>query len=692
LVEVTIEELPSSYIDIALKQMKGWAKELFAQNNLTYNGDISVEGTLRRLVLFVEGLPECTPPRTEKVRGPAVQIAFADGKPTKAAIGFARKLGISPEELQVEEGKDGAYCIATVEIPGRQSLDICSSVVPQILLSIRFPKSMKWDKSGISFARPIRRILALLGDKVVPMEVGSLKSSNMTAGHPFAAPKVFSLEAADFMIYSDSLKKAFVIVRFEERKKLLRERLLKSALSLGAFIKEDGLLDEVTNMVEYPSVGVASFEEKYLSLPQVILEAVIKENMKYFPLYNSLGLLNSFLFVVDRPETSIEKAKVGNERVVNARLEDARFYFERDRKKRLKEFSERLKEIVFQEALGTYADVTSRLVWLTEIVVERLKFPEREKQLALEAASLLKVDLATQMVAEFPSLQGIIGGEYARLDGLDPSIVDAISRQYLSARTEEEIPTSSVSAVVSLVDRVLHIVGFWAIGAAPTGTKDPFAIRRHVLSVIRILEATGFDLDILELLASANQLLPEKLQRAETMQEVADFFRERLRNYLIEGGCRYDFADAVLSVKRLNVKDAKDRLNALLRISQEGFWRRLCETVERTFKISRKESHTGDVDVQLLVEDEERKLYDRYISIRHGFDELVSEHKYYEASVLYHNTLSDAVHDFFDKVFVYVDDEKLRKNRILLCLAVHRLYAENIADISKILFEPDKKP
>ncbi|MCX7702717.1 MAG: glycine--tRNA ligase subunit beta [Planctomycetota bacterium] len=689
LVEVMVEEMPSSYIEPALRQMKGWAKELFSQNNLTYR-DLGTEGTLRRLVLFVEGLPSKSPSRIEKVRGPALSIAFVEGKPTKAALGFARKFGIEPEDLETEEDENGAYCVATVKIEGRPTLSICADIIPQIVLSVRFPKSMRWGKGNVSFARPIRGVLALLDGAVVPTKIAGLSASNTTRGHPFAAPGPITIETADFKCYADALRKAFVVVEFDERKKMLEARLNAAAFSVGANVEEDEILDEVANMVEYPSVGLASFEERYLALPSAVLKAVIKDTMKYFPLRTSSGFLNSFLFVADRPEGSIEKIKEGNERVVNARLEDAKFYFERDRKKSLKEFSEKLGGIIFQESLGSYKDVTSRLVWLVELLVEKLKFREREKRLALEAASLLKADLATQMVAEFPSLQGTIGGEYARLDGYEKEVVDAIAHQYFPIKAGEAFSLSPVTAVVALADRLLSIVGFWAIGAAPTGTKDPFAIRRHSLNIIRILDSSDFDIDVFELFTSAAQQLPDEVRHENIPYEVADFFRERLRGYFCEGGNRSDFVEAVLSVKSLNVKDAKERLDALQRLSKEPLWRRLCETVERTLKISRKETHKGEVLFELLFEEEERKLYERYVNLRPSFEEMVSERKYYEASILFHNALSDAVHDFFDKVFVYVEDEALRRNRILLSLSVYRLYADNIADLSKILFESEK--
>jgi len=689
LVEILVEELPSSYIEPALKQMKGAIKEALLQNNLTYK-DIGTEGTLRRLVLFVENLPERSPEQTERVRGPAAEVAFADGEPTKAAIGFARKFGLTPEELEIEETEDGLYCVATVTVPGRSTLLICADILPQVIRSLRFPKSMRWDDTNLTFARPIRGIVALFGAKTVPFQLGNIRPSNTTIGHPFAAPTPVPVKSADFKSYIDSLREKFVIVRFEERRELLKRRLSESAARIGATVDEEELLDEVANMVEYPAAGLGDFKEEYLSLPPVVIEAAIKEHLRYFPLYKDGRLTNAFIFIADRPEDVFKKIRTNNERVVNARLEDARFYFERDRKMSLKDFSEKLSETLFHESLGTYADVTRRLLLLTEAIVEHLGLSEPERGFALEAAALSKADLATSMVSEFPSLQGKIGAEYARLDGTSEVVAEALALQYDYRSLTEKDPIPVVASILSVADRLLNIVSFWAVGASPTGAKDPFAVRRQTIAVVRILAKASLDIDIARLVPFANQLLPEKIQKEETVKEVMDFFRERVRAHLLEGGVRHDFADALLTVESLNMKELKERSEALLKLSKEDFWRKLCETVERTLKISRKESHTGEVDEELLIEEEERRLYELYLDTVHSFEELVSERNFYEASVLYYEKFGDAVHRFFEKVFVYVDDEKLRRNRILLCLLLHRLYATHIADLSKIVFESPK--
>lgn len=685
LVELLVEELPPSYIEPALKQMKGLIKEMLTQNNLTYK-DLGTEGTLRRLTLFVENLPDESPGRIERVRGPAASVAFADGKPTKAAIGFAQKFGLTPEELEIEKSGDRTYCVATVTIPGRSTLLICAEIIPQLIRSLRFPKSMRWDETNLSFARPIRNILALLGAKTVPLQVNNLRSSNTTVGHPFVKPAPIPVKSADFHRYIDSLRERFVILQFEERGRMLKERLSEAAARINAILDDEELLDEVTNMVEYPAVGLGRFKETYLSLPPVVIEATIKEHLRYFPLYKNGRPINAFLFIADRPESVIDNIKSNNERVVNARLEDARFYFQRDRKKSLKDFAERLDEIVFHESLGTYADVTERLLSLTEALTEHLDLTEPKRKLALLAASLAKADLATEMVAEFPSLQGRIGAEYARLDGIDRTVVEALAEQYNPAFFERALE-SPVAAVLAVADRLLNIVSFWAIGTAPTGAKDPFAIRRQTLTVIRILANTAFDVDIAQLVSFTNQLLPDAIQKEETVEEVTDFFRERIRSYLIDEGLSHNFADALLAVKALNIKDIKERRDALIKLSQKDIWRKLCETVERSLKISKKEKHTGEVNPELLFEKEERRLYELYLDTARSFKELLPERKYYEASIIYHNNLTDAIHHFFEKVFVYVDDKQLRRNRILLCLSIYRLYATNIADLSKIVFE-----
>ena len=690
LVEIYTEELPASYIEPALKQMKGLLKEQLLQYGLAYK-DLGAEGTLRRLVLFAEDLPEQTPERTEEVQGPPARIAFPGGRPSKAAEGFARKFGLSPEELTIRETPNGPYCFVTVTKPSRKTLLILAEAVPHILGGVRFPKSMIWNESGFSFARPVRRLTALLGGQVIPLRTGGLQADRTTVGHPFASPQTLTLAGADFRAYVDLLARHNVVLEYEQRKTRIERRLQEAAARHSAALRSPELIEVVANMVECPTVGEGVFDEEHLSLPDVLLEAAMVEHQRYFPLEKDGRLIPVFLFVVDRPPETLEKVRPGNERVLAARLEDARFHYERDLATGMDALRERLAGMLFHQKLGDYEAKASRLERMAAALAEELSLPEPERNVLREAAALAKADLAGATVAEFPSLQGKVGAELALAANVDERVAQAIREQYLPTRADGPLPMSKAGAALSLAEKFDNVTAFWAAGEAPTGAKDPFAIRRQTIGIVRILEAHDLHVRPREAFEFATQFLPESLRRDDLVEELTAFFAERLRVHLVERGFRHDFAEAVLAAGSLDVVDVITRLRTLVRLSEEDLWRRLCETVERTLKIARGDvDPSEEVNIELLLEEPERRLYERLESTRRPFEELVRAGDYHEASHLYHNALAEVVHDFFDKVFVNVEDEALRKNRMLLSLQVHRLYATRIADLSRIVFASDE--
>jgi len=691
LFEVQTEELPAAYIEPALKTMKALLKEILLQHNLAYK-DLGAEGTPRRLVLFAEDVPEETPSRVQEVQGPPAKVAFSDGKPTSAAVGFAKKFGLKPEELLVRETSSGTYCFVRVEVPGRPTIMVLSEGLVSILRALRFPKSMVWERGGVRFARPIRRLMALFGATVVPVSFAGLTATNRTTGHRFVRPQEFTLQGASFRTYIDLLKKHFVVLEYNQRRDAIRERLRQIGRKHNAEPLFPNLVDEVANMVECPTVGEGSFPTEYLELPAVVVEAAMVEHQRYFPFSQNGRLINIFGFAVDRPQDVLDVVRGGNERVLKARLEDARFYFARDRRRRLEDFAADLNGIIFHAKLGTYADKVARLLHLCEALADHIALGPQRRENLLKAARLCKADIATSVVAEMPSLQGKIGTEYARLDGLPDEVATAIAEHYLPKRADGELPKTACGMLLSLAEKTDNILGFWAAGEKPSGTRDPFGIRRQTIAMVRILEHYNIAIEVKELFALAAELLPQEIKPKDVLNDVLKFFVERLRAQLVDVGWRGDFVDAVLRTGLTSLPAIKARLDALKRLSQEQIWRKLCETVERTKRITRvaEVSENEQPRPELLQQEAERLLYQRLLETQPRFNALIQNEQFYEAAHLFHQAFTDAVHNFFDTVFVNVKEEKIKRNRVALCLAVHRLFATQIADLTAIEVEKDE--
>ena len=685
LFEVQTEELPTSYIEPALKTMKAMLKELLQQHGLFYR-DLGAEGTPRRLVLFAEDVPEQTPPRVQEIQGPPAKVAFTNGRPTSAAVGFAKKFGLKPEELLIKETESGTYCFVRVETPGRPAITVLSDGLVSILRAVRFPKSMVWEAGGVRFARPIRRMMALFGATVLPVSFAGLVATNRTTGHRFTSPQELEVPGADLRAFIVLLEKHGVVLEYNRRRETIHAQLKKIAAKHGAQPAREELVDEVANMVECPTVGEGAFPAEYLELPSVVVEEAMVEHQRYFPFYKDGRLLNIFAFVADRPEESLEVVRGGNERVLKARLEDARFYFVRDRSRPLEDFAGDLQGVLFHEKLGTYAEKVERLVGLCSALAEHVGLPRQQREHLLTAARLCKADLATSIVAEMPGLQGRIGAEYARLDNLPEEVAVAIAEHYLPARADGPLPGSICGALLSIAEKADNIVGFWAAGEKPSGARDPFAIRRQTVGIVRILDRFELDLEVRRIFGLAAELLPQEISPKDVVEEVVAFFRERLRAHLLDSGWRGDFVAAVLATGITSLPAIKARLEALKRLSQEPIWGRLCETVQRTKRIARitKDKVPREVRAELLREPQERLLYERLVDVQPRFSTLVEERRFYEAAHLYHQAFADAVHHFFDKVFVNVEEKEIRDNRIALCLAVHRLFGETVADLSLI--------
>lgn len=705
LFEIGAEEIPASYIDPALNQMKTLFTEQAKKHHLETHSIYST-GTPRRLTLFVQGLPQKQESVTEEIQGPSAAVAFDKaGNPTKAGLGFAKSQGVDIKDLQIKKTPKGEYCFATKKIEGHETLHILPDVLTTVIRNISFPKSMKWKGSDLFFARPIRSLLALFGDQVVPIEINGIKADRFIFGHPFLSGKKIEISEADWELYKKLLKQEDVVVDMTERRETLRTKITQLMAPYGATIDDEELLDEVTNLVEYPNAIECCFDEEFLDIPADVIETSMKEHQRYFPIKKKKEkLLNKFIAVLNRNESNADTAIQGNERVLKARLSDARFFWKEDRKTPLIKRVEDLKNLAFLEKLGNYHDRTNRILKLSKYLSIQLTLPHEEIELVKRAAELCKADLLTQMVGEFPSLQGIMGRGYAEWDGEEKSVAIAIAEHYMPRFATDNIPTSRIGAIVGLADKFDTISSCFALDLIPTGSQDPYSLRRHTYGIIRIIEEHGFALDIGEILYTALDLLPLFEQKADSryhpvildklVPKIKEFFKDRLFQINIERGYRYDLVNAALKagIGFDDIHNFSQRLKVISLISQEKWWPDLVTVVERTFNIGKKANSSGSVNERILTEPEERKLWDVYKENDESVRKLIGEKKYEEASRTYCNSFAKPVHAFFDRVFVNVEDENVRSNRLSLMKTINELYSQKIADLSEIVMPNDKSP
>ena len=688
LLEIGCEEIPAGYLAPASAALAETVSKGLADARLA-TGEPSVLYTPRRIALFIPGLRETQEDFTSLVQGPSRKIAFdASGNPTKAAQGFARGQGVPVESLLVDDVKGVPYVFAKKAIKGRTTPEVLAEPLPGIILKLPFPKSMHWDDVNVSFARPIRSICALFGDAVVPFSVGSVKSYRLVYGHPFLAPAPIRIERADLNEYKDKLRKASVIVDFAERQESAKAQIEKLLAAHGASLTEFDLLDEVTNLVEYPQAVEGAFPEHYLKVPAEVVEAAMMEHQRYFPVRDASGrLLNRFITVSNRPAGCAATIREGNERVLNARLSDAEFFLMEDRKQSLEAFVPRLAGVTFQDKLGSYADRSRRIGELGLFIAEALGADAATKKRVARAAELCKADLVTQMVFEFTSLQGVVGREYAKADGEDTEVASAIAEHYRPRSVKDDIPITTTGRILALADKFDSLVGCFAAGLAPTGNQDPYALRRQTVGIIRIIVQSELVLPLGAVLAKAKSLLSVGLPDLDKAEEsVLAFFQDRLYYYYLD---RYphDIIRAALKPGYDDLLDLSRRLESLDELAGTHDWHKLVTAVERTHNITRDFTPAGEVDEIFLAAPEERELYRLYKANRDKITQLIDARRYSEVCKLYEQTFTVPLHVFFEKVFVNVDDPDVRANRLTLLKTINGLFADRVADLSQILIE-----
>jgi glycyl-tRNA synthetase beta chain len=667
LLEIGTEELPSSFVTHALQSMREATVDLVSQARLGANAtEVHTMGTPRRLALRIRGLAPSQPDRSETILGPPWSAAFeADGSPKKAASAFATKHGVVLQSLRKQPTEKGDYVSVEVQEPGRASREVLAEILPQLCQRITFPKSMRWGSGDIAFGRPIHWIVSLLGSDIVQFEFAGVRAGRTTRGHRFLAPETFDLQDASH--YAARLEEAHVIVDVKRRKERMMEKLVAAARSLGGVLQLDAFLaDECVSLVEEPFVVPGRFETAFLELPDQVVISVMRNHQRYFAVREAPGgaLRPWYLNVVNTAQNPEAIAR-GNDRVLRARLADARFFVEEDCKSRLADRLKKLESVVFQSKLGTMGAKVRRLEANARTLAMRVGADE---EACVEAARLCKADLETLIVYEFPELQGEMGRWYALREGVDPAVADAIRDHCRPQGAEGEVPNQRVGAVVAVVDRMDTLVGCFGIGLAPTGSADPFALRRATLSVIRIAVEGPIDVDLRETIRQAHASYAGHAVLApleEVSAALDEFFRGRIRAMLKDrhGG---DVVEACLGAwDGTSLHDLRTRMEAVSELRSAPEFEALAIAFKRAFNITR-DSARGAIDPSLLEAGAESVLAERFGTVRDQIRKATSERRYAAALKLVAKELGPPIDRFFDEVFVMVDDARIRENRLRL--------------------------
>lgn len=666
--EIGCEEMPARFVRPAMASLKELATKHLAELQLSY-GSLETTGTPRRLALLINGLLAEQPERTELALGPPVKNAFdADGKPTKAALGFAKSQGVAVEDLGQHDTDKGPRLGVSKTIPGRPAHEVLSELLPKLVAEIPFAKTMRWGSQSFRFARPIHWFLAVLDGKVVPFELAGIKSGNTTKGHRFMAPA--EIEVLSPSEYADKLREAHVLVDRTERFTLTQMEVETTAqVGGGKLVPDDELLEEVTDLVELPVACCGTFDPEFLEVPREVIISAMREHQRYFALEDADGkLLNKFIAVNNTKPKDLAVVTAGHEKVLRARLADARFFLTEDMKRPLIDYLEDLKQVTYHAKLGSSFEKVARFTALAKVIAEKIA-PDQAAQVE-RAAKLAKCDLVTEMVGEFPSLQGVVGTEYARRNGEDAEVAAAISQHYLPAGAGSALPESLVGVCVGLGDRLDTICGMFGIGKAPTGAADPFGLRRAAIGVIRIITEKGFHISLGELLDQALANLGDKVTKpvAEVKDEIMAFFATRCQGLFADAGVSTDVADAVLAAGLDDLSAAKARALALAQVKETEDFKPLAVGMKRVMNILRKEADqvpSDPADLAVMTEEAERQLYQAFQALAEEARARFLEGEYL-AFLQALSALKGPIDKFFDDVLVMDPDDKVRANRLAM--------------------------
>lgn len=684
LLEIGVEELPADSIHDTIRQIENISNELLAKERLRFT-DLVVYTTPRRLSLIINGLEDKQESLEEVVKGPSLKIAYDnEGNPSKALMGFMRGQGIDKNSIIIDKINGEDYIFAKITKSGKSIEEILASNMPELIKSISFPKSMRWGGKNIRFARPIRWIVSILDDKVIPFDLEGIIASNITRGHRFLGSSNILIDNVEN--YEKLLKENYVIINQEERKEIIKygsERLVKE--KGGTILHDEDLLDEVTNIVEYPTPIIGRIKDEYLALPMDVVITPMKEHQRYFPVVDDKKrLLPYFITVRNGDDRYSDIVVKGNEKVLGARLEDAKFFYMEDIKYPLETYVERLNNITFQEKLGTLYQKTKRIQKLASKIGNYLEVGEETVKNVDRAALLSKADLVTKMVSEFTELQGKMGMEYAKHSNENEIVSLAIFEQYLPRYSGDQLPSTTAGSILSIADKLDSITGLFAIGIQPTGSQDPFGLRRSALGIINIILDKKWNVSLSEIVDFALYIYVEENGLAfdynKIKSEIMDFFITRIRNMFLDMNIRHDIIEAVINTNIDDIYDLKIRANKLNDWLNKDGLQEILTAFNRVSTLALK-APSSEIKRDLLTEDE-LNLYDSFNNIEEKVLSFI-EKKEYDKALDVLVTLKNPIDNFFDKVMVMVDDENLKNNRLGLLKTIYDTMMK-VCDLSKI--------
>jgi len=685
LLEIGTEEIPARFMPGILKDFKNKATKWLENLNISFES-INTYGTPRRIVLYVTKLAEKQLDQEILVKGPSKKVAFNDNVITNAGLGFAKSQGVEPEQLEVRTTESGEYVYVAKHIKGVNTIELLDGV-KDIILDLQFPKNMRWGDYDFKFVRPIKWLVCLYGQQIVPFTIVDQASSNITYGHRFLSENKIIVDqpASYFQLLLD----AFVIVNQSHREQEILKELksIESNYNVQIPIDED-LLEEIVYLVEYPTALIGSFDENFLEIPKEVLITSMKEHQRYFPVLNLDNQLQArFVTIRNGNDRSIDTVRKGNEKVLRARLADARFFYDEDKKIPIETFNEKLKNIIYHVELGTIADKVDRIIEISKQISGLLKINSKDTERTIRIASLSKFDLVTHMVYEFPELQGFMGREYALLAGEDKQVADGLFECYLPRFAGDDIPESLNSSIVSIADKIDTIVGCIGIGIIPTGSQDPYALRRQAAGICQIIKGNQLELpldiliDIAVGILSKKELLKKEIELLK--QEILDFFMLRMKNIMQDEGIRYDIIDASIISTNNNFLDILNKAKALQDALQYSWFNGVIDSFNRIKNITSNVNSDFNVDKSLFVEEVEHELYAIYSTNRNALVEAIKLRDYKHA-ISTINVIKPVIDIYFDKVMVMDKNIDIKNNRLAFLKELYETLSL-VGDFSKII-------
>ena len=682
LLEIGLEELPARYVTDSMNQLADKVGNWLETMKINYR-ELKAFSTPRRLAVLVLDVAGTQEDVSEEAKGPARKIAQNDdGEWSKAAIGFSRGQGMSVDDIYYKEINGVEYAHVKKFIKGKQTIELLPEL-KDLITSIHFPKNMRWADNDLKYIRPIKWIMALFGQEVIPFSITNVTTADWSMGHRFLGGKWHLTNAKD---YEEFMLEQKVIVDPVKRKNMIVEQLknIEEAKDWVIPVDED-LLEEVNNLVEYPTALYGGFESEFLELPQEVLITSMKEHQRYFPVKSKDGkLLPQFVTVRNGGSDHLENVARGNEKVLRARLSDAAFFYREDQRTDIDSCLNKLTSIVYHEEIGTLAEKVKRVRRLTNILTEKLSFSSQDKVDADRAAEIGKFDLVTNMVNEFPELQGVMGERYARQKGESEAVAIAINEHYKPRNAEDDTPATEVGAVLSVADKMDTICSFFAIGMIPSGSQDPYALRRQATGIVQILLHQNWIIGLEELIQESLSLLNEDGKIKQKMEAVTvdlvTFFKLRLKYLLQEKDVRHDLIDAILGAEVGDIHSLFNRARVLEANKNKADFKENIEALSRVINIATKSESQGEINTSLFENDYEQRLYERYVSLQEQLSEHVTEETYFELLV----SLKNDINQYFDHTMIMADDAAIKQNRLHLMVQLSNLI-KKFANVSEII-------